>query len=222
MTIGIIGLGYVGLPLAVAFAKKYTVWGLDINSLRIECLNKYQDETREITSEELQKVVGQSLYLDTQIQALAGCDVLIVTVPTPVSETKIPDLNPLIKASEAVADILKKGAIVVYESTVYPGVTEDICVPILEKGSGLQYNTDFFVGYSPERINPGDKEHTITKIQKVVSGSTPQCSKPWQRSTAPSSRPAYTKPLPSKQPRPPKSSKIPNGISTSLLSMSWP
>ncbi len=177
MTIGIIGLGYVGLPLAVAFAKKYTVWGLDINSHRIECLNKYQDETREITSEELQKVVGQSLYLDTQIQALAGCDVLIVTVPTPVSETKIPDLNPLIKASEAVADILKKEAIVVYESTVYPGVTEDICVPILEKGSGLQYNTDFFVGYSPERINPGDKEHTITKIQKVVSGSTPQCLK---------------------------------------------
>ena len=177
MTIGIIGLGYVGLPLAVAFAKKHTVWGMDINSHRIERLNKYQDETCEITSEKLKKVVGQSLHLDTQIQALTHCDVLIVTVPTPVTESKNPDLSPVIKASEAVASILKKGIIVVYESTVYPGVTEDICVPILEKESGLQYNTDFFVGYSPERINPGDKEHTITKIQKVVSGSTPECLK---------------------------------------------
>ena len=177
MTIGIIGLGYVGLPLAVAFAKKHTVWGLDINIHRIERLNQYQDETLEITSEELQKVVGQSLHLGTQIQALADCEVLIITVPTPVTENKNPDLSHVIKASEAVAGILKKRAIVVYESTVYPGVTEDICVPILEKGSGLQYNTDFFVGYSPERINPGDKEHTITKIKKVVSGSNTQCLK---------------------------------------------
>jgi len=175
MKIGIIGLGYVGLPLAVAFAKKHSVFGMDINTHRIDRLQQHQDDTREITPEELQIVVGQTLYLGAQIEALADCEVLIVTVPTPVTESKTPDLNPIIRASEAVAGILKKGAIVVYESTVYPGVTEELCVPILEKGSGLKYNTDFFVGYSPERINPGDKEHTITKIQKVVSGSTPEC-----------------------------------------------
>ena len=175
MKIGIIGLGYVGLPLAVAFAKKHSVFGMDINTHRIDRLQQHQDDTREITPEELQIVVGQTLHLGAQIEALADCEVLIVTVPTPVTESKTPDLNPIIRASEAVAGILKKGAIVVYESTVYPGVTEELCVPILEKGSGLKYNTDFFVGYSPERINPGDKEHTITKIQKVVSGSTPEC-----------------------------------------------
>jgi len=175
MKIGIIGLGYVGLPLACAFAMKYQVIGLDINTSRIDRLNAGKDDTNEVSDEDLQKVVGKSLVLTGQSKNLADCEVLIVTVPTPVTENKIPDLTPVIKATEAIGAILKKGAIVVYESTVYPGVTEEICVPILEKKSGLTINKDFTIGYSPERINPGDKEHTITKIKKVVSGSTPQC-----------------------------------------------
>ena len=175
MKIGIIGLGYVGLPLACAFAMKYQVTGLDINTSRIDRLNAGKDDTNEVSDEDLQKVVGKSLVLTDQATDLADCEVMIVTVPTPVTENKIPDLTPVIKATEAIGAILKKGTIVVYESTVYPGVTEDVCVPILEKKSGLTYNKDFTIGYSPERINPGDKEHTITKIKKVVSGSTPQC-----------------------------------------------
>ena len=175
MKIGIIGLGYVGLPLACALAKKYSVTGLDINAERIARLNSGKDDTHEVSDDDLKQVVGQSLNLTTEISDLSDCKVFIVTVPTPVTQNKIPDLNPVIKATEAIGGILQKDAIVVYESTVYPGVTEDVCVPILENQSGLTFNQDFTVGYSPERINPGDKEHTITKIKKVVSGSTPAC-----------------------------------------------
>jgi UDP-N-acetyl-D-galactosamine dehydrogenase len=154
---------------------KYQVIGLDINTSRIYRLNAGRDDTNEVSYEDLQKVVGKSLVLTDQAMDLADCEVLIVTVPTPVTDNKTPDLTPVIKTTEVIGAILKKGTIVVYESTVYPGVTEDVCVPILEKKSGLIFNKDFTIGYSPERINPGDKEHTITKIKKVVSGSTPQC-----------------------------------------------
>ena len=175
--IGIIGLGYVGLPLAAAFAHKYSVIGIDINQERIDQLNQFDDQTNELSSEQLKAVVGKSLILSTSIEDAAACTTFIVTVPTPVTQSKQPDLSPVISATKTVATILKKGDTVVYESTVYPGVTEEVCVPLLEEISGLNYNTDFFVGYSPERINPGDKKHTITKITKVVSGSTPETLK---------------------------------------------
>ena len=170
--IGIIGLGYVGLPLAAAFAKKYTVIGVDINQQRITELNNFQDSTHELTSEQLEQVVGKTLTITKDINQAKDCSVYIVTVPTPVTQSKTPDLTPVISATKAVATILKKGDTVVYESTVYPGVTEEVCVPLLEELASLAFNKDFFVGYSPERINPGDKKHTITKITKVVSGST--------------------------------------------------
>ena len=172
--IGIIGLGYVGLPLAVAFAQKYSVVGVDINQQRIDELKQGVDQTNEIESPQLRTAIDQGLSLSTQIQAAKNCTVFIVTVPTPVTSSKQPNLDPVISATKAVAKVLKNGDTVVYESTVYPGVTEDVCVPILEEISGLMFNSDFFVGYSPERINPGDKKHTITKITKVVSGSTPK------------------------------------------------
>ena len=175
--IGIIGLGYVGLPLATAFASKYQVIGFDINQKRITELNKGLDLTNELTTEQLNKVIGSSLKLTTVLDDLSECTVYIVTVPTPVTSSKSPDLTPVIKATESVSKVLKKGDTVVYESTVYPGVTEEVCVPILEEKTGLKFNEDFFVGYSPERINPGDKKHTITKITKVVSGSTPETLK---------------------------------------------
>lgn len=171
--IGIIGLGYVGLPLAAAFAKKYTVIGVDINQQRITELTNFQDSTYQLTSEQLEEVVGKTLTITKDINKAKDCTVYIVTVPTPVTQSKTPDLNPVINATKAVATILKKGDTVVYESTVYPGVTEEVCVPLLEELSSLVFNKDFFVGYSPERINLGDKKHTITKIIKVVSGSTP-------------------------------------------------
>ena len=175
--IGIIGLGYVGLPLAAAFASKYEVVGFDINTKRIGELNSGLDTTNELTTEQLNKVVGTSLKLTTTLADISECTTFIVTVPTPVTSSKSPDLTPVIKATESVSKVLKKGDTVVYESTVYPGVTEEVCVPILEDKTGLKFNVDFFVGYSPERINPGDKKHTITKITKVVSGSTPQTLK---------------------------------------------
>jgi UDP-N-acetyl-D-galactosamine dehydrogenase len=178
--IAVIGLGYVGLPLAVEFAKKYNVVGFDINLLRISQLNNGTDLTLEV-SEELLKQVNNTdplratgLYSSNNLSDIEDCNFYIVTVPTPVDKYNRPDLTPLYKASETVGKVLKKGDIVVYESTVYPGVTEDECVPVLEKVSGLIFNTDFFVGYSPERINPGDKEHTVAKILKVTSGSTPE------------------------------------------------
>ena len=173
-TIGIIGLGYVGLPLAAAFAHKYDVIGFDINQGRVEELNQCHDSTNELESNQLEAVVGKTLHITSKLEELKNCTVYIVTVPTPVTANKTPDLTPVIKATESVATVLKKGDTVVYESTVYPGVTEEICVPILEQKTSLDFNKDFFVGYSPERINPGDKKHTITKITKVVSGSTPE------------------------------------------------
>jgi UDP-N-acetyl-D-galactosamine dehydrogenase len=175
--IGIIGLGYVGLPLAAAFAHKYSVVGIDINQDRIDQLNQFDDQTNELSSEQLKAVVGKSLTLSTSIEDTKACTTYIVTVPTPVTQSKQPNLSPVISATKSVATVLKKGDTVVYESTVYPGVTEEVCVPLLEEISGLNYNNDFFVGYSPERINPGDKKHTITKITKVVSGSTPETLK---------------------------------------------
>jgi UDP-N-acetyl-D-galactosamine dehydrogenase len=183
--IGIIGLGYVGLPLAVEFAHKYYTVGFDIKEERIKKLRYEQvDETQEVEHEILQKVVrnqvavseddNQGLFLSSDVQALEICNIYIVTVPTPVDKNNRPDLTPLYKASKLVGGVLKNGDIVIYESTVYPGVTNDECVPILENISGLKFNVDFFCGYSPERINPGDKLHTVSKILKVTSGSTPE------------------------------------------------
>lgn len=180
--IAIIGLGYVGLPLAVAFSKKYKVFGFDINSSRIDEIKNAQDHTNEISTVELTEVLTQDctaptgLFCTDQVEHLLSCTRYIVTVPTPVDKNNRPDLTPLLKASLLVGKILKKGDIVIYESTVYPGVTEDECVPILEAESGLRFNIDFFAGYSPERINPGDKQHTVTHIKKITSGSTPQAA----------------------------------------------
>jgi UDP-N-acetyl-D-galactosamine dehydrogenase len=178
-----IGLGYVGLPLAVEFAKKVPVVGFDINYDRIEELNAGHDATLEVADENLQSVlvknipIESGLYLTNQIDEIKPCNYYIVTVPTPIDKYKRPDLTPLLKASGTAGKVLKKGDIVIYESTVYPGATEEDCVPILENMSGLKYNVDFFVGFSPERINPGDKEHTFLTIKKVTSGSTPEVAK---------------------------------------------
>ncbi|OSZ82391.1 UDP-N-acetyl-D-galactosamine dehydrogenase [Chitinophagaceae bacterium IBVUCB1] len=176
--IAVIGLGYVGMPLAVEFAKHFPVIGFDINAKRIEELQNHQDHTLEVETEALKEVIVQTspsdkgLLCSNKLEHIADCNYYIVTVPTPVDKYNRPDLTPLYKASETVGKVLKKGDVVVYESTVYPGVTEDECVPVLEKVSGLKYNEDFYCGYSPERINPGDKQHTVTKIKKVTSGST--------------------------------------------------
>lgn len=178
--IGVIGLGYVGLPLAVEFAKHYPVVGFDINAKRVNELNSGVDFTLEVDEAALKAVLsaepctGKGLFNTCNTNDLAGCNIYIVTVPTPVDRNNRPDLTPLYKASETVGKVLKKGDIVVYESTVYPGVTEDECVPVLEKHSGLKFNADFFCGYSPERINPGDKQHTVANIMKITSGSTPE------------------------------------------------
>lgn len=180
--IAVIGLGYVGLPLAVEFAKKYNVVGFDINAKRINELNTGHDRTLEISDELLKSVLqfnntnGTGLHCSDELDSLGKCDIYIVTVPTPVDKNNRPDLTPLYKASETVGKVLSTGNIVIYESTVYPGVTEDECVPVLEKQSGLKFNVDFFAGYSPERINPGDKEHTVSKILKITSGSTPEAA----------------------------------------------
>lgn len=175
--IAIIGLGYVGLPLAVEFAKKFEVVGFDINESRLSELNKGIDKTLEIDQSDLLQVLKLSgevgLTVTSDSDKIKNFDFYIVTVPTPVDPHNKPDFRPLIKASEMVGSVLSKGAIVVYESTVYPGATEERCIPVLEKISGLKYNVDFFAGYSPERINPGDKEHTVAKILKIVSGSNP-------------------------------------------------
>jgi len=185
--IAVIGLGYVGLPLAVEFGKIYPTVGLDINAKRVQQLAEGHDNTLEVDDDDLRSVIccdtltaeikGQGLYCTTAVEDIASSNFYIVTVPTPTDKHKRPVLTPLIKASEAIGKVLKKGDYVVYESTVYPGVTEDECVPILEKISGLNLNIDFFVGYSPERINPGDKERTVTKILKVTSGSTAEAAK---------------------------------------------
>jgi len=185
--IAIIGLGYVGLPLAVEFAKLYQVVGFDINNQRVKELRNNQDVTLETTSEELESVNLDSkdqlnksdvgLWISDDLSDIQDSNFYVVTVPTPVDKNNRPDLTPLYKASETVGSVLGKGDIVVYESTVFPGATEDECMPILEKVSGLRYNEGFYLGYSPERINPGDKEHTVTKILKVTAGSTPEIAK---------------------------------------------
>jgi len=172
--IAVIGLGYVGLPLAVEFGKLYPVTGFDIKEPRIAELREGHDSTLEVSAEELKE--ARHLTFSGTIADLAKCNTFIVTVPTPIDVHKRPDLTPLIKASETIGKVLKRGDIVIYESTVYPGATEEDCVPVLEKVSGLKFNQDFFVGYSPERINPGDKEHRLPSIKKVTSGSTPEAA----------------------------------------------
>lgn len=181
--IAVIGLGYVGLPLARLFATKYPVVGFDINQSRVDELNKGEDSTLEVEGDLLKQVLKSEplkengLFCTTHLDVIKECNYYIVTVPTPVDKNNRPDLTPLYKSSETVGKVLKKGDIVVYESTVYPGVTEEECVPVLERVSGLRFNVDFFAGYSPERINPGDKEHTVEKILKVTAGSTPEIGK---------------------------------------------
>jgi UDP-N-acetyl-D-glucosamine/UDP-N-acetyl-D-galactosamine dehydrogenase len=170
----IIGLGYVGLPLAHAFSKKYSVVGFDINKPRVDELNAGFDRTLELTEVEVKESIENGMVYSTNIDDIKDCNVYIVTVPTPIDSSNRPDLTPLIKSSQTIGKVLKKDDIVIYESTVYPGVTEEVCVPELEKESGMIFNKDFFCGYSPERINPGDKEHTVTKILKITAGSTPQ------------------------------------------------
>ncbi len=170
----IIGLGYVGLPLAHAFSKKFQVVGFDINRPRVDELNSGYDRTLELTSEEVLESISNGMVYSTNMEDIKDCNVYIVTVPTPIDSSNRPDLTPLIKSSQTIGKVLKKDDIVIYESTVYPGVTEEVCVPELEKISGMTFNKDFFCGYSPERINPGDKEHTVTKILKITSGSTPE------------------------------------------------
>lgn len=180
MKLAIIGLGYVGLPLARLFATKYAVVGFDINQNRVKELNAGQDNTLEVSEALLKAVLkgensqDNGLFCTSVLEEIKDCSVYIVTVPTPVDQNNKPDLTPLYKSSGTVGKVLKKGDIVIYESTVYPGVTEEECIPVLEKVSGLKFNVDFFAGYSPERINPGDKEHTVDKILKVTSGSTPE------------------------------------------------
>ena len=173
MKIAVIGLGYVGLPLAAAFSEKYEVTGFDVKAARIEELKSGYDRTLELSGEQMKKAIENGMKFSLNLDDIKDCNFFIVTVPTPIDKNKRPDLTPVVKATQSVAKVLKKGDIVVYESTVYPGVTEEICVPLLEQ-SGLKFNEDFFCGYSPERINPGDKEHTVTKIKKITSGSTPE------------------------------------------------
>jgi UDP-N-acetyl-D-galactosamine dehydrogenase len=170
--IGVVGLGYVGLPLAVEFGKRFETIGFDVNPQRVAQLRKGRDNTLEVSRAELR--AAQRLSFTTDLERLRRCCVFIVTVPTPIDDYKRPDLSPLVRASESVGAVLSKGSLVIYESTVYPGCTEEVCVPILERVSGLKFNRDFFAGYSPERINPGDKEHRLTTIRKVTSGSTPE------------------------------------------------
>ena len=172
--IAVIGLGYVGLPLAHAFSKKYNVVGFDIAQWRIDELRAGEDRTLELSSEQVNEAINNNMKFTNILEEISDCNIYIVTVPTPIDKHKKPDLTPLLKASESIGKVLKKEDIVIYESTVYPGATEEDCVPILEQVSGLIFNKDFFCGYSPERINPGDKEHTVTKILKVTAGSTPE------------------------------------------------
>jgi len=175
VTLGVIGLGYVGLPLAVEFGRRHRVIGFDVNAQRVEELRNGIDGTLEVASQDL--AAASSLVFSTDSADLVECSIFIVTVPTPIDDANRPDLGPLIRASETVGAALRVGDTVVYESTVYPGCTEEVCVPVLERVSGLRYNVDFFCGYSPERINPGDKVNTLTKIKKITSGSTPDTAK---------------------------------------------
>lgn len=175
--IAVIGLGYVGLPLARLFSTKYKTIGYDINLKRVKELMEGVDSTLEIDENLLKESIKKGFYCTTKLQEIKDCNIYIITVPTPVDKNNRPDLTPLIRASETVGNVISKGDIVIYESTVYPGATEEDCIPVIEKTSGLKYNFDFFAGYSPERINPGDKEHTIEKIKKITSGSNPNTAK---------------------------------------------
>lgn len=170
----VIGLGYVGLPLARLFSTKYSTIGFDMNQHRVNELNEGHDATLEVSDELLQSALSSGFYCTSSLEDIRNCNFYVVAVPTPVDENNRPDLTPLWKASETVGKVISKGDIVVYESTVYPGVTEEECLPVVEKVSGLTFNKDFYAGYSPERINPGDKLHTVEKIKKVTSGSTPK------------------------------------------------
>lgn len=172
--IAVIGLGYVGLPLARLFSTKYPTVGFDINKSRVEKLMAGHDDTLEVSDELLQSAIQNGFVCTDQLEAIKDCNYYVITVPTPVDKNNNPDLTPLVKASETVGKVINKGDIVIYESTVYPGATEEDCIPVVERTSGLKFNVDFFAGYSPERINPGDKEHTVEKIKKVTSGSTPE------------------------------------------------
>lgn len=173
----IVGLGYVGLPLAHAFSAKYPVVGLDINKARVDELKSGFDRTRELTKAQVEESLANGICYTVDVENIKECNIYIVTVPTPIDENNEPDLTPIIKSTQTIGRVLKEGDIVIYESTVYPGATEEVCVPILERESGLKFNEAFFCGYSPERINPGDKEHTVTKILKITSGSTPEIAK---------------------------------------------
>jgi UDP-N-acetyl-D-galactosamine dehydrogenase len=173
----VIGLGYVGLPLAHAFSEKYEVVGFDINKARIDELNSGFDRTQELNEIQVKESLENGMKFTLDVEDIKDCNIYIMTVPTPIDESNEPDLTPIVKSTETVGKVLKKDDIVIYESTVYPGVTEEVCVPILEKFSGLKFNETFFCGYSPERINPGDKEHTVTKILKITSGSTSEIAK---------------------------------------------
>ncbi len=177
MKICVVGLGYVGLPLAHAFSKKYSVVGFDINQIRVDELLIGFDRTLELNSLQVKECISNDMLFTTNINDIKECNIYIVTVPTPINDENEPDLTPIIKSTQTVAKVIKFGDIIIYESTVYPGVTEEVCVPILEEGSGFKFNVDFFCGYSPERINPGDKEHTVTKILKITSGSTPKVAR---------------------------------------------
>lgn len=173
----IVGLGYVGLPLAHAFSSKYKVVGFDINKARVDELLGGFDRTLELSEMQVKECLDNNMKFSTDINDISECNIYIVTVPTPINDDNEPDLTPIVKSTETISKVIKNGDIVIYESTVYPGVTEEVCVPILEEGSGLKFNVGFFCGYSPERINPGDKEHTVTKILKITSGSTPEVAK---------------------------------------------
>lgn len=175
--IAVIGLGYVGLPLARLFSTKYKTIGYDINQTRVKELMQGKDSTLEVDENLLKESINNGFFCTTLLEDIKDCNIYIVTVPTPVDKNKRPDLTPLVKASETVGKVISNGDIVIYESTVYPGATEEDCIPVIEKTSGLKYNQDFFAGYSPERINPGDKEHTVEKIKKITSGSTPEIAK---------------------------------------------
>ena len=173
----IVGLGYVGLPLAHAFSSKYKVVGFDINKARVDELLGGFDRTLELSEMQVKECLDNNMKFSTDINDISECNIYIVTVPTPINDDNEPDLTPIVKSTETISKVIKNGDIVIYESTVYPGVTEEVCVPLLEEGSGLKFNVGFFCGYSPERINPGDKEHTVTKILKITSGSTPEVAK---------------------------------------------
>ena len=175
--IAIIGLGYVGLPLAIEFSKKFPTVGFDINKNRVNELNNGTDSTLEVDNKSLESAINKGLVLSSNIESISTSNTYIVTVPTPIDDNKAPNLKPLEKASSMLSSILKKGDVVIYESTTYPGCTEEFCVPILESLNQLKYNEDFFCGYSPERINPGDKKNTLTKIVKVTSGSNPEAAR---------------------------------------------